>query len=173
MQSNQKQNPTKDLLEIYSETIQLGVSSYNDLESQNEKLSRANNELAEIHHDLKVVDKKIDGLESLWGKIVNYFTPSIPEYKKPSNPPVFNQIILPQKADSSISNTSTPDDYITAQDADIDKLIEQTEQMKKIATNMSASLDQSTVLISKATKSADKADTKGQRLIERERKIMS
>lgn len=168
MRSTQTQNPTKDLLEICSETIQLGISSYNDLESQNEKLSRANNELAEIHHDLKVVEKKIDGLESLWGKIVNYFTPSVPEYKKSSNSPVFNQIILSSKTDPSTLN-----DYIAAQDADIDKLIEQTEQMKKIAINMGTSLDQSSILIDKAVKSAYKADIKGKQLIEREKKIMS
>jgi len=172
-------SPVADLLDMGSETLEIGLNALNDLESQNAKLARATDQLDEIHHDLKVADKKLDTMENFWTWLGGCIMPaSTTQFKAQSTPQTFNQVLLPPipttKFESHKSGVPlSPDAYIATQDADLDRLLEQTQQMRMVATNIGESLDASVGLIDRATNLTAKATVKEKQMIEKEKKLMS
>ena len=169
-------SPVADLLDMGSEALEIGLNALNDLESQNEKLARATDQLDEIHHDLKIADKKLDTMENFWTWLGGYIMPaSTPQFKTQSTPQTFNQVLLPQTKTQTYKSTAplSLDAYVAAQDADLDRLLKRTQQMKMIATNIGESLDTSVGLVDRATNLTAKAVVKEKQMIEKEKKLMS
>jgi hypothetical protein len=165
-------NPSESLLKLCSETIDIGINSYNTLEKQNEQLTKGVEELDEIHHDLRVIDKKLDKMESFWLWLIGGSS-SVPVMQSKKSSHSTNHIIMPSQMPEKNNNYITSNDkYLAQQDADIDKIMEMTRTMKVIATNMNKSLDTSSQFIEKIDRSSSKAIIKEKELKQREKDLM-
>lgn len=65
----------QNILSLVQESSQVGNSCLKEMKRQNYILQKTNDELYEIHDELKSAERSLDNIESFWKRFVNWFSP--------------------------------------------------------------------------------------------------
>lgn len=174
MITKQKTN-TSEIIDLCNDTLKTSVSTYEELTRQNETLDHANDQLDVISIDLKVADRRLKNMDSIWYRFINYFTPNTPDAitNTPKQKPIIpnQKQVITEPCKETVNHTQQ--EYIDEQNKDLDHLLSLVSDMKEMSIKTGIEIYRGRDIIGTLDHKTQKNESKAAKLIRDEKKLMN